>query len=94
MAPPDAPANLTAGSVGRGTVKLGWADRSNNEQHFCVERSDSASGGFVQIATVGAGVRNYEDKAVSGGRTYYYRVRASNGGGNSAYSNTASARPR
>jgi hypothetical protein len=41
----------------------------------------------VQIATVGANVTLYNDRTGTRGRTYYYRVRASNSGGNSAYSN-------
>ena len=46
---------------------------------------------YAQIASVGAGVIGYSDTGLSGSTLYYYRVRASNSGGNSAYSNVASA---
>lgn len=91
--PPDAPANLTATSVngaGKGIVTLRWSDGSTNEQLFHVERSTSPDGGFVEIATVAANMTTYADSSVQRKTTYYYRVRASNGGGFSAFSNTAS----
>ncbi|HJR07503.1 MAG TPA: Ig-like domain-containing protein [Pyrinomonadaceae bacterium] len=91
--PPAAPASLTATSLngaGKGIVTLRWSDQSANEQLFHVERSTSPVGGFAEIATVAANVTTYADSTVERKTTYYYRVRASNGGGFSAYSNTAS----
>jgi hypothetical protein len=90
--PPEAPAGLTATSVngaGKGVVTLRWSDESSNEQLFHVERSTSPTSGFTEIATVAANVITYADSSVQRKTTYYYRVRASNGGGFSAYSNTA-----
>ena len=49
-------------------------------------------GTFAQIATVGANVKTYANTGLSSYTSYYYRVRAYNAAGNSAYSNTASAR--
>ncbi len=85
--PPTAPNNLDATSPSSGQARVTWSDRSNNETSFKIERSTSSSSGFSQIATVGANVRTYTDSDVTKGRTYYYRVRASNSGGNSSYSN-------
>jgi len=45
---------------------------------------------FTQIATVGPNITTYADGGVTLSSTYYYRVRASNSAGYSAYSNTAS----
>ena len=45
---------------------------------------------FTQIATVGANVVAYTDSGLTSPNTYFYRVAASNSGGSSAYSNTAS----
>jgi PKD repeat protein len=87
---PAAPASLTAASNRSGEARLQWSDRSANEQSFKIERSTSASSGFVQVATVNANQTSYVDRTVHKKRTYYYRVRAANAGGNSAYSNTAS----
>ncbi|HEX8072074.1 MAG TPA: fibronectin type III domain-containing protein [Pyrinomonadaceae bacterium] len=95
VAPPAAPAGLTAVAPGNSSpekraVTLNWSDNSDNEQVFRVERSISATAGFIEIGTVGAGVTTYTDTTVQGRSTYHYRVRASNEGGDSAYSNTAS----
>lgn len=95
--PPGAPANLTATSVngaGKGIVTLRWSDGSTNEQLFHVERSTSPDGGFAEIATIAANVTTYADSSVERKTTYYYRVRAGNGSGFSAYSNTASVAVR
>ena len=56
-----------------------------------LRRSTKPNTGFAQIATVGANVASYGDTGVSANKTYYYRVRAFNGAGNSPYSNVASA---
>jgi hypothetical protein len=96
QAKPAAPSSLTAANGhGKGVVELSWADRSDNEANFLVERSTSAEGGYVEIATVGAGVTSYTDRTVFRKTTHYYRVRAVNSaGGKSGYSNVASVRTR
>jgi hypothetical protein len=88
---PAAPTNLTADSFNKGQATLRWTDRSNNEQSFRIERSTSSSSGFVEIATVGANVTSYTNTGLTHDRRYYYRVRARNTAGNSAYSNIDSA---
>jgi titin len=55
-----------------------------------VERSTNGTK-FKQLANVGANVTTYSNTRLSRATTYYYRVRAYNAGGNSAYSNVASA---
>lgn len=87
---PAAPTGLTAASNRSGEATLRWSDTSTNEQSFKIERSTAASSGFVQVATVNANQTSYTDRTVQKKRTYYYRVRAANSSGNSAYSNTAS----
>lgn len=87
---PTAPTSLTAVSNRNGEATLRWSDRSTNEQSFKIERSTSASSGFVQVATVGANQTSFTDRSLQRKRTYYYRVRAANSSGNSTYSNTAS----
>lgn len=88
---PAAPSGLTATAVSQTQINLGWTDNSGNEDGFAIERSlDGAS--FSQIATVGANVTTYASTGLARNKTYYYRVRAFNSGGNSAYSNQASAR--
>ena len=91
--PPAAPSNLVATPVSPTQINLSWADGSNNETTFKIERKVGSRGSFVQIATVGANVKSYSDTGVTGGQVHSYRVRATNAAGNSAYSNTASATP-
>src|SRR3989304_3668285 len=72
---------------------LTWADASNNEANFHIERKAEVCTGpapFAEIATTGANIVTFTDAAVSEGVTYCYRVAASNTAGKSAYSNTAS----
>ena len=93
---PAAPTNLTAISPNNNGAKkrlvtLVWDDNADNEQVYHIERSTTPYDfGFVELGTVGVNSTSYEDRTVQGRTTYYYRVRASNPGGYSAYSNTAS----
>jgi len=93
---PRAPWNLVAVAPVAGatppTVSLTWADNSNNESGFMIQRATDAlfTVGLTTIA-VGANVTTYTDATVAAGTTYYYRVQAINGIGGFAYSNTASA---
>ena len=89
-----APTNLTARSTAKTTIALSWTDRSTNEQSFAIERSLSATTGFVEIARVSANTATHTDASVVRRTAYYYRVRALNGTSASPYSNTASAKAR
>jgi hypothetical protein len=77
---------------GDALITLAWQDNSDNEQNFLVERSTSVDSGYTQIATVAANATSYADATAVRRTTYYYRVRAANTVGKSAYSNVASAR--
>jgi hypothetical protein len=92
---PAAPSSLTAvDGKGKGTVILNWTDNSDNETNFAVERSTSVAGGYIQIATLAANARTYTDNTVFRKTTYFYRVRAVNGGGTSGYSNVTSLKTK
>jgi glucose/arabinose dehydrogenase len=84
-AAPDAPVDLLATTPRYNRVNLTWKDRSSNEGAFVVERSVN-SVDFDPIASVAAGVTSYIDVYRAAATTYYYRVRATNAVGNSAYS--------
>ena len=94
QARPAAPSSLTVTSGGKGSATLNWVDNSNNEESFAVERSTSMSGGYIQVASVGANVRTYTDNTLFRKTTYFYRVRAANSGGKSGYSNVASVKSK
>ena len=90
--PPAAPANLMATAASSSQINLSWADNSNNEDGFRIEQCQGAGcTNFTEITTVGTNVVSYSNTSLTASTTYQYRVRAYNSGGNSAYSNVASA---
>lgn len=89
LAAPAAPAILQATAASGTRVNLSWADQSNNELGFAIERSSDGVN-FYLADTVGAGYTIYSDLTVSPGNTYFYRVYAYNPGGGSSYANTVS----
>jgi hypothetical protein len=94
LSPPSAPAaptGLSATSASDSAIDLTWADQSSNERTFGIERKTGASGTYAPIATVIANTTTYGDSGLSEGTTYYYRVKATNIGGDSAFSNESSA---
>jgi hypothetical protein len=90
LAPPAAPSNLVATAGGLLQINLTWTDNANNEDGFLIEESTDGTH-FTQIATVGRNTTSYSATALLPLTTYYFRVRAYNAAGDSAYSNTASA---
>ena len=89
--PPLAPSNLVAtGGVNQAT--LTWTDNSSDETQFKIERKPMGSPdtSFAQVGTSGANVANFTDPSLAPG-DYTYRVRATNGAGDSAYSNSDDA---
>ena len=91
-AAPAAPGSLVARAVSKTRITLSWTDNAGNEAGFRIERCTGAGcTNFTQIAQVGAGVTSFSNSGLRRRTTYSYRVRAFNAGGDSGYSNTASA---
>lgn len=89
---PSTPSGLTATAVSATQINLSWNDNSGIEDSYKIERAPASSGPWTEIATVGANSTSYANTGLSGGTTYYYRVRAFDTVlGNSAYSGVASA---
>jgi fibronectin type 3 domain-containing protein len=88
--PPPTPTNLTATSVSSTRIDLAWTDVSG-ETSYRVERSPTGTSGWSAVATTGQNVATYSDTGLSPSTTYFYRVVASNSGGDSAPSAVASA---
>ena len=89
--PPAVPTGLTA-TVGIGTqINLTWIDASANELGFKLQRKTGSGGTYAQIAALPAGTTSYSDIGLAGNTTYFYRIASTNLGGDSAFSNQASA---
>ncbi len=88
---PTAPASLVATAVSRTQINLTWTDNASNESGYQIERSNNGSS-FSLIATTGPDVTAIASTGLSANRKYFFRVRAINVAGTSAYSNTASAK--
>jgi len=88
---PAAPTNLSAAAVSETQIYLTWTDNSDNESSFFVEQALSADGPFTEIVGIGSNGTYYPNTGLNPNMTYWYRVRASNDAGQSAYSNVASA---
>jgi titin len=88
---PAAPSGLVATATSRTSIMLRWNDNSSNEQAFEIERSMNGKA-YTRIATVAANTTSFTNTGLAGNKLYYYRVRAINQQGPSAYSNVASAR--
>jgi Fibronectin type III domain/Beta-propeller repeat len=86
---PVAPSNLAAAGYSSSQINLSWRDNSTNETAFVVERAPASTGPFTQIGSTAAS--GYGSSGLAPSTTYWYRVRAYNSSGYSAYSNTASA---
>jgi gliding motility-associated-like protein len=82
----EAPTQLSGFYPDGTSLTLNWADHSDNETGFEVERSTDGTT-FTSLATVSANIKTYTVTGVSQSQTTYYRVRALNPSGNSVYTN-------
>lgn len=89
---PAAPTNLTALAADGQSVDLHWADNSNVETQYEIQRSLDGTA-MQTIATVAANVTTYHDGGLTSNTRYWYRLRAKGEDGTSLYSGSASAVP-
>ncbi len=91
LPPPAAPTSLSATAISSSEIDLAWIDQSDNESSFLIQRSTATDGAFVTVATVDADLTFYKSTALNSATTYVYRVQATNSGGSSAFSESATA---
>jgi len=88
---PAAPSDLTVTGIASSQINLTWLDNSNYEDGYRIERKTGSTGSWSEIALRGPDYTWYQDTGLLRNTTYFYRVRAYNATGNSAYSNETSA---
>lgn len=81
-----APSDLRAIVISEREVELRWRDNSDNEEGFKLERK-ALNSEYREIAKLGVNINYYLDNTVTPKMFYYYRVKAYNKSGESAYSN-------
>jgi beta propeller repeat protein len=84
------PASLVAKAASSSQVNLTWADKSNNETGFSIERRLGTTGAWSVIGTADPNTPRYTDNTVAASTLYNYRVQAVSGEATSDYSNIAS----
>ncbi|MBI3424413.1 MAG: fibronectin type III domain-containing protein [Acidobacteria bacterium] len=84
--PPASPGNLTALALTSTQVNLTWTDNAATETGYRIERSTDGVT-FTTIAMPGANAVSFTDTTVTAPAMLSYRVRAYNGGGDSAAAN-------
>jgi hypothetical protein len=89
--PPSAPSALAVTGTTNAAVSLRWTDNSSNETTFKIERGTSNTGPFTQVGTTAANATTFTVGGLLAGTTYFFRVRAANGAGDSGYTSVVSA---
>lgn len=81
---------LSATAVSSSQINLSWTNVAG-ETGYVIERSANGTSGWSQIGSTAANVTTFQNTGLQMSTTYFYRVRAVNGSGQSVNSNTASA---
>lgn len=90
---PTAPSGCAATALSAGTNRVTWTDNSADETSFVVERAPDSAGSPGAWTELSAAVAAspYDDSTATPGTAYWYRVKARNASGDSAYSTTGAA---
>ncbi len=83
---PPVPAQLTATPMSPNQVDLTWVDANGAELSFELQRSTTARFSSITRVNLGSNITAYSDTGLLHGRTYFYRIRAINAAGSSAFS--------
>jgi len=90
-APPVAPSDFTGRATSSNSIQLTWTDNSNDETAFTIERSINGTS-YIHLTNVTGTI--YVDNQLLSDVTYFYRIKAYNGLGESKYVETKALTPR
>jgi uncharacterized delta-60 repeat protein len=82
---PAAPAMSANGTITATSVVINWTNVAG-ESGYRIEMKEGAGGSWTEIATTAADIITYTKSDLLANSQYYFRVRAYNASGNSAYS--------
>lgn len=82
--PPPGPSGLAGEALSPESAEISWADNSDSETGFLVERRRAGELAFTAAGTVGAGVTSFVDEGLVQKTTYQVRVRATSVNGASS----------
>jgi len=85
------PTDLYASMIYTNQIYITWKDNSSGEQGYIVERFEGADGTFEVLTSLPADAIGYTDGGMTECESFTYRVKAYNRGGESDYTNQASA---
>jgi len=88
---PAPPSNFAAAGASGSRIDLSWDDNYSEAVSVKIERRESGSSTFAEIATVAPGLPTYQDTGVQASKSYSYRARAFNSDNPSAYTAEVSA---
>ncbi|MCE6987733.1 fibronectin type III domain-containing protein [Dyadobacter sp. CY323] len=86
---PKPPLELTAAAISQVQITLTWQDASPDETGFELERSLDGKT-FTKLIDLPINTVTYQNIGLTASTAYFYRIRAVNASGSSAYSNIAS----
>jgi len=85
--PPPAPTSIQSSVAFSSQITLTWVDNASNETAYKILRSSDGIN-YTQVASIAANSVKYKDQNLAPLTAYYYRVVASNVGGDSAPAQT------
>lgn len=83
--PPNAPSGVEAAVESNNRIQLEWSDNSSDELGFEIERKVDNDDEYEPFETTAPDAESFTDENVTETNTYYYRIRAFNGVGDSDY---------
>ncbi len=86
VAAPTAPTTLAAGTITSNSIVLTWVDATGETSYDLQRSTDNIT--FANVANPGANIITVTDTGLAPSTTYYYKIRAVNSGGASAYTST------